>query len=200
MIIIYGCDPAKEDYYSNNADVVIINAKLLNPKDTFSLGDTVKFYFEVPDSISFNGKKIKANVLSNDFCSFQQTVSILDTNDIANYYLALSSKCVQSAGIGYINQSSRQLYLGKDNGIFKSFYYLIPQKSGIFILEENSYASMYTDNGAVRSSVHFDLGTINRHYDYFINNVTTKKKDVFTQYFSNLGHNKPYEAYVFYVK
>jgi hypothetical protein len=200
LVLFYSsCDPRKEDYYSNNNDVVIINPILLNPKDTFNLGDTLKFYFEVPDSISFNGKKIKTNISNADFCSFNQGVSILDTSHSADYYRVFDAVCKQDAKIGYISPQW-QLYLGKDGSTYKSFYYLIPKKSGIFILEENNYGLMYTDNALVRSNVHFDLGTINRHFEYFVNNVKPSRKNDLIQYLSDKGHNMPSELYVFYIK
>ena len=200
FIIAISCDPPKDSYYPNNADIVTIYPTILNYKDTFSLGDTIKFYFEVPDSISFNGKRTKLDINGSDYCSFNQTVSIIDTSHPIQVIRVFDSICEQLASIGKIDENSEQLYLGNSNGKFKSYYYILPKKQGVFLLNENNYGWMSSNNTSLRSNIHFDFGNVNRHFEYIIDNVIPSERNNFIQYFSNKGHNMPADAYAFYVK
>ena len=200
FIIAISCDPPKSLYSANNADIVQLTAKVLNPKDTFALGDTIKFYFEVPDSISFNGILTKVGIANGDICFINQYVYKVDSSYYSSVSRAHSDKCLELGSIGYIDNHSGNLYFGNDNGIFKTFYYLVPKIKGPYYLEEGRNSFMICGNNLIRSSLHFDFGNVNRHFEYITENVKPEQKNNVMQFLSDKGQGKNYELYAFYVK
>ena len=76
---LYSCDPQLANNGYSNTWVVSIDAKVLNNKDSFSVGDTIKFYFESTDSIDFNGNILKLNITNNDAAYLTPSVGYADT-------------------------------------------------------------------------------------------------------------------------
>jgi len=200
-VLLVSCDPHPSDEigYNNNI-VVTVNAQILNYKDTFNLGDTIKLYIEIPDSIVFKNKMTKVDVTSSDVAQFYSHLGYPDTSTgYQGGYGGVSNQLQQSVGIGTL-ESFGKVVMANVNGKFKALYYIIPQRKGVFFMDEIDFGELAFNNTSNRTQFHFDLGDIDRHFEYILDNLKPSQAANMSIYLSQRGKNQAHELFAFCVK
>ncbi len=201
IIILNSCDP--HDDFGMSFDIVVTsNAQLLNYKDTFNLGDTLKFSFQIPDSITYNGKLVYTNINSTDFAHVYPALNIIDTSVGSTSGLGVVREGDYNgyAIIGSFNKTNKQLSFENINSRFKALYYLIPLKRGVYFIDERDYGRAELNSNNYKTNVHFSFGNINRHFNYILDNLKANQVVNMSNYLSTKGENQPKELLAFYVK
>lgn len=203
VCLIISCGPPKSDFVSNNNQIISVSSKMLNYKDTFNLGDTLKFYFEVSDSVIFQEKLTKVNIENSDVANFYPFLNIVDTsqdNTTGGFGVLRDRDYNGFATIGTFNITNKQLSAANLDGKFKALYCIVPLKQGVYFLEERNLGFLTFNNNSNRSNLHFNLGSIKRNFDYILKNIAQKQIVNMTNYLVSKGENQPNELFAFYVK
>lgn len=173
---------------------VALKAQVINPKDTITLGDSVAFYFEVPDTVDYNGTRIRTFITGKDACQinlFPQRVDPVTGNIPGDTHL----------GFFYANPGTMvntfNLNLANTNGKLIGKLYFIPSKKGVYYLEVKQDGFVYLNDASIKTDNTFNFGPIDRHFNLVLNNVNPS---INLNGFLQDKWNRGLDAYAFYVK
>lgn len=168
ILFIVSCDPPKDIYQEGN---IAIRAQVVNPRSSIVLGDSMAFYFEVPDTIELNGNRIKVSANSNDGgtngfgpCKIIQSLPGGFTNSPNQNTCSIFAK----VGTYTINQAT---IFYNDNGKLKGLYYIIPEKKGVYFFEQTQLGYVNLNNNTYRLRFSFNFGNINRNHQMLIDSA-----------------------------
>jgi hypothetical protein len=194
-IYLTSCLPVRNQYQGD----LILNATVLNPRDTINLGDTVTIYFEVPDSADVfnNGNKIKIFSTHNDGGNIYNSVNKVDSFQTAGGFDGYTQDCKQVATAPGSISSSNGLYVGCANNKSYTYYSIIPLQRGVYFFWDKEPGHFDVNNGQYHLNSTFSFGNIDRHFNLLIDN--TPPVDSMNLFLSDKGQNG-HELYAFYVK
>jgi hypothetical protein len=176
-ILIFACDPPKSAITPTAID---INAQVINPKTTINLGDSVAFYFEVPDSVTINGTKTKVNAGSSDGADIGLYACKINPTAIAGFETN-SIDCKKYVNPGSISAVGNLLFANQ-NGKLLAKIFFIPQKKGVYFFEQSQYGYIGLNNGSLNFRFSFNFGNINRNHQMLIDSAGVANKfDLFLQ-------------------
>jgi hypothetical protein len=168
VLFFVACDPPNDMYQTGT---VQITAQVINPRTNINLGDSVAFYFEVPDTVQLNGTKIKVSAGNNDG----------GTNGFA------PCKIIQSSAGGFSNSSSlntclvyakkgtytsnQAFTLQNENGKLRGLFYMIPQQKGVYFFWQQQQGFIDLNNQSLRLRFNYNFGNINRNHQMLIDSA-----------------------------
>lgn len=170
LMLLGSCDPrSAKDLYQTGT--IAIKAQVINPRTTISLGDSVAFYFEVPDTVELNGNRIKVTASNNDggtngFAPCKIIPSI--TGGFTN--APTQNTCIVYAKTGTYN-ANQAFTLQNDNGKLKGLYYMIPQQKGVYFFWQQQQGYVDLNNQNLKLRFTFNFGNINRNHQLLIDSV-----------------------------
>jgi len=159
VLILSSCDPKVIDPHLENE--AKMKVKIINPKDSIKLGDSVLIMFEVPDSIILNG--VSTFLSSKEICSVSCAYNLIDSVNEVGYISYPSSAITYTNPGNYNNYGS--LTLAKVSNRLLSSFYVIPKSKGVYFLECRSAGSLDANNGMVQTKLVYDFEVSDKHLD-----------------------------------
>lgn len=159
--LFVSCDPPRELYQTGT---IAVNAQVINPRTTISLGDSVAFYFEVPDTVIMDGRRIKVSITNTDGATIGLTpYKIIPTHIGGSTNIPSLRTCDLYANPGNL-RINETLYLSIQNGKLIGKLFMIPRQKGVYYLlqTQEGYADLNNRSLRVRFSINF--GTVNRNH------------------------------------
>lgn len=168
--VLGACDPPRDVY---DTGTIRINARVINPKPTIQLGDSVVFYFEIPDTVDLNGKNIKVSAGARDGATIGLTPYKIisshpggSTNDpnlrTINIYA--------NPGTLTINET---LVFDNQRGKLSARLFMIPQQRGVYYLLQSEHGFADLNNQSLKLRFIFNYGSINRNHQLLIDSAGT---------------------------
>ncbi len=166
FILSSACDP---EPIASDA-VIRINAKVINTNETIGINDTVKIYFETPDSFELdNGEMVKANYTTKDGGGNRVIFLVLDSTRSTGYFGAFSS--IVGASKGEIVGDQKSLKFHLIDGKLKGEYYFIPKKKGVYFLENQTFGLFTANDKQYEVEFAWTYGNIDRHHQLLLDSV-----------------------------
>lgn len=175
------CDPPKgSDLYRSGT--ISINATVINPRTTINLGDSVAFYFEVPDTIVLNGEKIKVLATASDGATNSFSPCKIDTLSSGGFVSVPPTNQSQTfAAVGSIDQLG-VFKLANQNGRLVGKYYMIPQQRGTYFFWQRQFGYVDLNGNSLRLRFKINFGNINRNHLMLIASTAASNRfDLFLQ-------------------
>jgi hypothetical protein len=167
-ILFASCDPPKGTYQEGT---ISIKAQIISPKTNINLGDSVAFYFEVPDTIELNGNKIKVFAGATDggtggfdACKIIPSLPGGFTN------APNQNTCLVFPKIGTYTINGATIFYN-DNGKLKGLYYMIPQQKGVYFFDERQKGYVDLNNKTYKLRFSINFGNINRNHQMLIDSA-----------------------------
>ena len=161
---------------------IAIKAQVINPQTNINLGDSVAFYFEVPDTIELDGSRIKVDVGNNDGGNIgfnpQKIIPSLPGGFSNNPSL---NTCKVYANPGYLTRNET-LHFTNAGGKILAKYYMIPQQKGVYFLDQSQEGYIDLNNNSLKLRFSINFGNINRNHQMLIDSAgVTNNFNLFLQ-------------------
>ncbi len=166
--IIISCDPPRDMY---DTAIIAINAQVINPATDIQLGDSVAFYFEVPDSVVINNTRIKATISNSDGGTIGLTpykVLSSSTWGATNHPTLRTAKLYAKPGKLSYNET---LELVNQNGKLLAKLFMIPQERGVYYLLQSQLGYVDLNNNRLKLRFSINFGAINRNHQLLIDSA-----------------------------
>jgi hypothetical protein len=195
ILAIVACDPPKDVVQQGN---FTFSARVVNPRDTINLGDSVCFIFEIPDTINLNGSiKIATSYGGNDGINLSLEDNKMDTS-LGGESRGFTPDCDTYASPGSIS-GGLSLNLGRLGNKFYSKLYFIPRKKGVYFLSTPQIGYFSINNETVKGRVFFTIDVPDKHHTLLINTARPQNRAAFAAFIqSEEGKRQP--IYGFAVK
>ena len=168
LSLLEGCDPPRSKYEGGTIE---IKAEVINPKTTISLGDSVAFYFEVPDTVLLNGSPVKVSAGRNDGGNNGFGVCKIDLTRTGGFTNAPTlNTCKLFASTGQITASG-DWSLANQNGKLSAKFYMIPQQKGVYFFEQSQEGWIDLNNQSLKLRFSFNFGNINRNHQMLVDSA-----------------------------
>ena len=160
------CDPPKSlGVYDG---VVNINAKIVNPRDSIGINDTIRIQLEVPDTLIYNGQPTPVFFGNNDGANCGIRLNKIDTINAGSIGPATGS--ITLASIGYLNPN-KAIFFKQVGNRLKAEYLYLPKTKGVFFLEQQQDGSLDASNRQYKFSFKFNFGNINHNHQMLIDSA-----------------------------
>lgn len=170
LLFIQSCDPPR-DIYQNG--IIAIKAQVINPRTTINLGDSVAFYFEVPDTVLLNGNNIRVSNNNNDGGNNGFNANKIDLSRSGGFTNAPTlNTCNLYASIGHITTSGVWAF-SNQNGKLIGKYFMIPQQRGVYFFEQTQEGYVDLNSQTLKLRFSFNFGNINRNHQMLIDSAGT---------------------------
>jgi hypothetical protein len=191
LAVLAACDPPQGLY---DTGTVAITARVLNPRPVIRLGDSVAFYFEVPDSVTLNGARVRVSASSKDGGVLELSASKITTAKSAGFE-PFTKSCSFYANPGS-STSDGILTFANRNGRLVGRLYMIPKQKGIYFLMQTGlgYFDLNDKSLLVRGTINF--GKVDRSHQLLIDSAGAASH--FSTYLTGRV-NQGYEVYGFRV-
>jgi hypothetical protein len=191
LLLLCSCNPGAGLY---DGGTIAITARVLNPRPIIHLGDSVAFYFAVPDSITLNGTRIAVSVGNKDGATIGFFTNKIDSSTPTGVkYNSLS--CQTYANPGSLTTNGILNFTNRNGKLFGRFY-MIPKQKGIYFLDqvELGYVDLNDRKLMLRFSI--DFGKVDRNHQLLIDSAGTASR--FNQFLQSRA-SQGYEVYGFRV-
>ncbi len=173
LLILFGanfllsCNPPRDI----GQGTITINSQVLNPRTTISLGDSVAFYFEVPDTVLLNGNRIKVTIGSNDGGNNGFYANKIDLSRSGGFTNAPSlNTCKTFSNVGQIGPTG-DLVFANQGGKLLGRFYMIPQQKGVYFFEQTQQGYVDLNNQSLKLRFSFNFGSVNRNHQMLIDSA-----------------------------
>lgn len=191
LVLLAACDPPAGLY---DAGPVPITARVINPKPVIHLGDSVAFYFEVPDSVTLGGTRLSVAAGNKDGATIGFNANKINPAIVEGYKIN-SPSCQIYASPGSLTANGT-LNFSNRNGKLLTRYYMIPKQKGIYFFDqaELGYADLNNQKLLVRFTINF--GKVDRSHQLLIDSAGAASRfDLYLKGRTDSG----YEVYGFRV-
>lgn len=162
------CDPPRDTYQTGT---IAIKAQVINPRTTISPGDSVAFYFEVPDTVILNGSPVKVNISNSDGGNIGLTpYKIIPTNIGGSTNAPALRTCELYANPGNLS-INETLNLSIQNGKLIGRLFMIPQQKGVYYLLQTQEGHVDLNNRSLKLRFSINFGNINRNHQMLIDSA-----------------------------
>jgi hypothetical protein len=166
LLTLTCCNPGAGLY---DGGTIAITARVLNPRPIIHLGDSVAFYFEVPDSITLNGTRIAVSAGSKDGATIGFDANKINPSAVAGFQIN-SPSCQIYANPGSLT-ANNTLFFTNRNGKLLAKYYLIPKKKGIYFFEQSQLGYADLNNRSLLLNFSIDFGKVDRSHQMLIDSA-----------------------------
>ena len=167
-----GCDPygAQNPY---DMGVVPLTAHVIRPRPVIHLGDSVGFYFEVPDTITVNGKRLRWTATSKtdgvDVGYFANRIN----PSYPGGYNVLTPYIPTYTKLGTLVQYSGSLSLTNQGSKLRGEFYLIPNRKGIYFFKQSQLGYLELNDGSLLLRTSLSFGNVDRSHQLLIDSAGT---------------------------
>lgn len=192
---LVSCDPRDRDLPAQFEGRINISAKILNPRDSIGINDTLRIQFECLDTIFYNGSKISVIYSNSDLAYTNIGLQKIDLSHAGSQGIAYGS--VVFAPVGFLANNKSVLTFQNNGNSMKGEYDIIPKVSGVYFFDQILPGFLSANNGQYKLDIYWDYGNINRNHQLLIDSAGSNSgMDLFLQGRINSG----LEVYGFKVK
>ncbi len=159
LLLLAACNPGVGLY---DGGTIAITARVINPRPIIHLGDSVAFYFAVPDSVMLNGTKIAVSAGSKDGATIGFDANKINPSAVAGFQIN-SPNCQVYANPGSLT-TNKTLFFTNQNGKLVAKYYLIPKQRGIYFFDQVQLGFADLNNRNLMLTFSIDFGNVNRSH------------------------------------
>jgi hypothetical protein len=166
LLLLASCNPGAGLY---DGGTIAITARVINPRPIIQLGDSVAFYFEVPDSVTLNGTRIAVSAGNKDGATIGFDVNKIKPSSASGFQFN-SPSCQVYANPGSLT-ANKTLFFTNRNGKLLANYYLIPKQRGIYFFDQvqTGYTDLNNRNLLLTFSINF--GKVDRSHQLLIDSA-----------------------------
>ena len=165
IISLASCDPRANIF---DPAPVLINAQIINPRDSIYIGDTIKVYLEIPDTIVYNGKHFATFIGNDDGGNIGITLYKINKSHAGA--IGPPDSSVNFASIGSYNQYDVVTFQKISNKL-EALVNFIPGKKGVYFLDVTEYGYLVINNKSLNVRFNFNYGSINRNHQMLIDSA-----------------------------
>lgn len=173
LLLLAACDP-RAGYNDLFMGPVAITARVLSPRPVIHLGDSVAFYFEVPDSVTLNGTRLAVSVGAKDEANLDVNANKINAAASTGFDI-YSRNCQLYAAPGSVTAYG-SLRFAHRNAKLVSKLYLIPKQRGIYFFEQAGPGLATLNGRDLQVTFTFDFGSVNRNHQLLIDSAGTASK------------------------
>lgn len=196
IIVCYlfaSCDPPPGAPLAEFEGTTIITARIINPRDSIGVNDTIRIQFEVLDTIVYNGNKVKVYYGTKDVAYCNLRLWKIDTANAGAFGIPVGS--ITYTPVGQLRPTNSVSF--QNNGTsMKAEYCFIPRSKGVFFINQNDLGNISANNGQYYLDTYWSYGNINRNHQMLIDSAGAKAN--FTLYLQGAA-NDGREVYGFKV-
>jgi hypothetical protein len=191
FFIICSCEQTISPFADSRAKM---KAKVLNPKDTVSIGDSVIVLFNVLDTVLVNDSLTA--LYSKEQCTVSCAYNKVDSNQSIGYIDWTTDGTVYT-NPGKLGQNG-DVYFAKVGNKLYTRYAFIPKAKGVYFLECRFNGALEANNGNIKTLLVYDFDVPDKHLDLLRKAAGSKaaKLEPWIQNCENTGKG----LYVFAVK
>lgn len=171
LLLLAACDPGDNDVFVGQ---VAITARVLSPKPIIHLGDSVAFYFEVPDSVTLNGTRIAVSAGTKDQASLDVNANKINAAASTGFDI-YSRDCQLYASPGNTTAYGT-LHFARRNARLVSKLYLIPKERGIYFFEQAGPGLATLNGRDLLVTFSIDFGNVNRNHQLLLDSAGVASK------------------------
>jgi hypothetical protein len=171
ILALTGCNPGAGLY---DGGTIAITARIINPRPVINLGDSVAFYFAVPDSVTLNGTRIAVTAGNKDGATIGFDANKINSSAVAGFQINPSS-CQVYANPGSLT-ANKTLFFSNQNGKLLAKYYLIPKQRGIYFVDQRSLGYTDLNNRNLLLNFSIDFGKVDRSHQMLIDSAGTANR------------------------
>ena len=166
LMLLAACDPPGDLY---DGGTVAITARVLNPRPIIHLGDSVAFYFEVPDSVTLNGTRLRVSASGKYGGVIELSASKITTTKSAGFE-PFTKSCSFYANPGS-STGDGILTLTNRNGKLLGRLYMIPRQKGIYFLAQTGLGYLDLNNQGILVRCSINFGKVDRSHQLLIDSA-----------------------------
>jgi hypothetical protein len=165
LFFITSCDPQPK--YAQFEGTTQVIGKVINPRDTIGIDDTVKIRIELPDTVLYNG--VKTGLFYDEKnCYLGLQLQKFDKTGAGNMRYAFGNNTL--ATIGSLN-NNRLLFFQRIGNKLLGEYAFIPKSKGIFFIDQQLPGDLYANNEQYHLKFTFNYGNINRNHKILLDSI-----------------------------
>lgn len=182
LFLLFSCDPPRDQYTQG---LMKIPFYLNNTADSISLGDSLCFTMETPDTTSINGAVTNVRFENNDGITIDLQADKMDTT-FGWETRAFTPDCDFYANPGTLTNRS-SLHLQKNAaGKMEAKLYLIPRKKGVYFLTNPQYGYFVINNESIKGRILITFNVPDKHHQLLVNTARPQNRVSFQSYINNL--------------
>jgi hypothetical protein len=146
-----------------------ITARIVNPRDSIGINDTVRIQLESLDTILYNGNKVKVSYGNSDRATCPLHLFRLDKSYAGSQGPALGSTIYTT--VGSLDASKHTLTFQNNGNSLKGEYVIIPKVPGVYFLDQQLPGELSANNGQYKLDTYWNYGSINRNHQMLIDSA-----------------------------
>lgn len=190
-IISFSCEQILSPYAESSIKTTF---KIINPKDSINIGDSVIINFEIPDSILLDG--VKTYLYSKENCTVSCAYNKMDSTTSFGY-IDWTKDCIIQTSPGKLGNNSEVEFAKIGNKLYTKYAFIAIAK-GVFFLECRFTGALTANNGSIKTKLVYDFDIPDKHLDLMRKAAGSKAAllEPWIQNYNSLGKG----LYVFAVK
>ncbi len=191
LLLLTACNPGPGLY---DGGTIAITARIIKPRPVILLGDSVAFYFAVPDSITLNGTRIAISANNKDGATIGFNANKINSSVPSGFQFNPPS-CQTYVNPGS-STANNAFFLANRNEKLVARYYMIPKQRGIYFLDQLSLGYADLNNRSLLLNFSINFGNVDRSHQMLIDSAGSASR--FDMYLRGKV-NQGYEVYGFRV-
>lgn len=169
-VILISCDPKGELFDPTQS--IAIKAQVINPKTEINLGDSVAFYFEVPDTVGVGGSRTAVTASDRDGANIGFNArKIISTLPSGSTNSPNENTCDVYAHPGTFAGRAETFTFANQNGKLKGTFYMIPRQKGVYLFEQTQEGYAWLNDKALSVRFSINFGNVNRNHQMLIDSA-----------------------------
>jgi hypothetical protein len=165
LFALFSCDPQPKA--AQFEESITLNARVINPRDTINLNDTLKVRFEVTDTLLLRGIRIALQFNDNENY-IGLYLRKFDKQGAGNFRIVTNET---TATVGNL-KSGLVLYFQKFGNKLIGEYAFIPKTKGIYFIDQQNVGVLYGNNEQYRIEFNANFGNVNRNHKLLLDSIT----------------------------
>ncbi len=191
FFIVCSCEQTISPFADSQAKMKV---KVLNPKDTVSIGDSVIVLFDVPDTVLVNDSLTA--LYSKEQCTVNCHYNKVDSSQ-SSFFISWTTDGTVYTSPGKLGQNGDVDFAKIGNKLYTR-YAFIPKAKGVYFLECWANGALKANNGNIKTLLVYDFDVPDKHLGLLRKAAGSKSAilEPWIQNYENLGKG----LYAFAVK
>jgi len=168
-LLLWSCDPRSRDLPAQFEGRINITAKIINPRDSIGINDTIKIQFESLDTLLYNGSKVHVSYGSNDLTYTSILLRRIDKSFAGAQGPASGS--IIFAPVGSLAANKAVLTFQNNGNSMKGEYDIIPKVPGVYFFDQILPGFLSANSGQYKLDTYWNYGNVNRNHQMLIDSA-----------------------------
>jgi hypothetical protein len=168
-LFLGSCDPRNRDLPAPFEGRINITARIINPRDSIGINDTVRIQFESLDTILYNGNKVKVSYNNNDLAYTNIILHRIDNAYAGSQGPATGS--IIFTQVGMLDASKHVVTFQNNGTSIKGEYDIIPKVAGVYFFDQILPGYLSANSSQYKLDTYWNYGNINRNHQMLIDSA-----------------------------